>query len=389
MKHNPQLDAMRAVAAFAIIAHHYLLFPAGWIGVQFFFVLSGFLISGIIIKGKEQYQEAGIIAFFKTFYQRRMLRLFPLYYGYVFILALFYLFARKPEAFNIEWPWILTYSLNFRWLFHNYNFHMVYGHLWSLSAEWQFYLVWPLFLWYLPKKHTTKVLFWLIPLAMVIRIVVYLVCNHLNYLVGFNGDAESEALAPYVLPFSHLDAFVFGTLLCNEQFRKIISKPAIVYSCIALTVTAGLALVILIPSYSAATLGWPSNLPLAYQWVWGYSLLNLTSAAIIAALIERKRARFFEFTNIPLLQYLGKISYGIYVYHPLLVFAALNYLGKLPSFPGRSLIELVLIMIITSVMAHFSYKYWEMPFIKKKKTATITTEPEPKPEKQPEMTLIN
>lgn len=387
MKHNPQLDSMRAVAALAIIAHHYLLFPAGWIGVQFFFVLSGFLISGIIIKGKEQYKKAGIIAFFKNFYQRRMLRLFPLYYGYVFILALFYFFAKKPEAFNIEWPWILTYSLNFRWLFHNYNFHMVYGHLWSLSAEWQFYLVWPLFLWYLPKKHTTKILLSLIPLAMLIRIAVYVICNHLNYLIGFNGTAESEALAPYVLPFSHLDAFVFGTLLCNAKFRKKISTPAIVYSCLAITVVAGFALIVLIPSYSLASLGWPSNLPLAYQWVWGYSLLNLTSAAIIAALIEGKGARFFAFTNISLLQHLGKISYGIYVYHPLLIFAALNYTNKIPSFQGKSIIELIIIMAATSVIAHFSYKYWEKPFIKKKKQKDTPRELKPEPDLKPEMIL--
>jgi peptidoglycan/LPS O-acetylase OafA/YrhL len=388
MKHNPQLDAMRAVAALAIIAHHYLLFPAGWIGVQFFFVLSGFLISGIIIKGKEQYKKTGIIAFFKNFYQRRILRLFPLYYGYVFILGLFYFFVKKPEAFNIEWPWILTYSLNFRWLFHNYSFHMVYGHLWSLSAEWQFYLVWPLFLWYLPKKYTNRWLLWLIPVAMLIRIAVYVVCNHLNYLVGFNGNAESEALAPYVLPFSHLDAFVFGTLLCNTKFRKAISKPVVVYSCIAITVTAGFTLIWLLPSYQLTSLGWPSNLPLAYQWVWGYSLLNITSAAIIAAMVEGKGARFFEFTNIPLLQYLGKISYGIYVYHPLIIFAALNYTDKLPSFPGKSIVELVFIVIITSVIAHFSYKYWEKPFLKKKKQTTAPEEliPEPKPDLKPEMT---
>ena len=308
MKHYSQLDALRALAALAIIAFHYLLFPAGWIGVQFFFVLSGFLISGIILKGKKQYAQTGMTAFFKDFYKRRVLRLFPLYYGYILILGISYLFLKKPEALDIEWPWLLTYTLNFRWLFNNYTFHMVYGHLWSLSLEWQFYLVWPLFLWLLPKKSTTMMLCWLIPLAMVVRILAYIICNHIQYFVGFNGNAKAEALAPYVLPFSHLDAFVLGTLLCNEKFRKVLSKPLWVYSSMALTVTAGLLLVIIIPAYSLASLGWPSNLPSAYQWIWGYSLLNLTSATIIAAIIERKEASLFFFTRLPLLQYLGKIS---------------------------------------------------------------------------------
>jgi len=64
MKYNPKLDSMRALAAIAIIAHHYVLFPAGWIGVQFFFVLSGFLISGIVLKGKQNKETQGIGAFF-------------------------------------------------------------------------------------------------------------------------------------------------------------------------------------------------------------------------------------------------------------------------------------------------------------------------------------
>jgi peptidoglycan/LPS O-acetylase OafA/YrhL len=389
MKHNPQLDALRALAALAIIAFHYLLFPAGWIGVQFFFVLSGFLISGIILKGKKQYAHTGMTAFFKDFYKRRVLRLFPLYYGYVLILGISYLFLKKPEALDIEWPWLLTYTLNFRWLFNGYTFHMVYGHLWSLSLEWQFYLVWPLFLWLLPKKSATMVFCWLIPLAMVIRILAYVICNHIQYLVGFNGNAKAEALAPYVLPFSHLDAFVLGALLCNEKVRKVLSKPLWVYSSMALTVTAGLLLVVTIPAYSLASLGWPSNLPSAYQWIWGYSLLNLTSATIIAAIIERKNARLFSFTRLRLLQYLGKISYGIYVYHPLLVFAMFAIRDKVSPFPGKSLLELLLIMILTSIVAHFSYHLWEKHFIKKKKIKTAITKPLPEPEVESEILYSN
>jgi peptidoglycan/LPS O-acetylase OafA/YrhL len=380
MKYNPQLDSMRALAALAIIAHHYLLFPAGWIGVQFFFVLSGFLISGIVLKGKQQYQTQGMITFFKDFYKRRMLRLFPLYYGYLLILGVIFLFIHKPEALSTEWPWLLTYTLNFRWLFDSYTFHMIYGHLWSLSLEWQFYLVWPLFLWKLPECLFLKTLLWLLPAAMVIRVVVYLVCNHLQYFVGFDGNAIDEALAPYVLPFSHLDAFVFGALLCNKPFREIMSKARVVYSCITLTVVTGLLLVISVPSYRLSSFGWPGNLPQGYQWIWGYSVLNLTSAAIIANLLEQKDVWLFSFTKLRLFQYLGKISYGMYVYHPIIIFSVMAFSAKMYAFPGSKILELLIVIALTTVTAHFSYEFWEKRFIKKRTVPTPLTKPEDLPE---------
>jgi peptidoglycan/LPS O-acetylase OafA/YrhL len=376
MKYNPQLDSMRALAALAIIAYHYLLFPAGWIGVQFFFVLSGFLISGIVIKGKNQYREQGMLPFFKDFYKRRIQRLFPLYFGYLGILGIIYLFIRKPEALNHEWLWLITYTLNFRWLFDNYTFHMVYGHLWSLSLEWQFYLIWPFFLWYLPGKYFIKIMLWLIPTAMLLRVIAYFICNHVTYLVGFDGTPTAEALAPYVLPFSHLDAFVFGALLCDRRFRRFLSKPLVVYICMLVTIAAGFILVIIIPSYPLASLGWPSNLPLAYQWVWGYSLLNLTSATIIANLMKRKDAKLFSFTKLKFLQHLGKISYGIYVYHPIIIFVALAFSAKMHPFPGSKIVELFIVMSLTIVAAHFSYEFWEKRFLKKKTTPRQIVKPE-------------
>jgi len=296
-----------------------------------------------------------------------MLRLFPLYYGYLLILGIIFLCIHKPEALATEWPWMLTYTLNFRWLYDTYTFHMIYGHLWSLSLEWQFYLVWPLFLWKLPENKSLKVFLWLLPMAMLIRIGIYLICNHYQHFVGFDGNPTDEALAPYVLPFSHLDAFVFGALLCNKAVREMLSKAWFVYSCIALTVISGFVLVALVPSYSWDTFGWPSNLPQGYQWVWGYSLLNLTSAAIIANLLEQKNIRSLFFTRFRLLQYLGKISYGMYVYHPIIIFVILQLSAKMIAFPGSKILELLIVIALTSVAAHFSYELWEKRFIKKLK----------------------
>jgi peptidoglycan/LPS O-acetylase OafA/YrhL len=376
MKYNPQLDSMRALAALAIIAYHYVLFPAGWIGVQFFFVLSGFLISGIVLNGKKQYETQGMLFFFKDFYKRRMRRLFPLYFGYLGLLILLYFFIGKPEALNNEWLWLFTYTVNIRWLFNDYTFHMVYGHLWSLSLEWQFYLFWPFFLWKLSEKHFLKVMLCLIPVAMLIRIIEYMVCSHLTYLVGYNGSPEKQALAAYALPLSHLDAFVFGALLCDRRFRQFLCKPIVAYVSILAPMAAGLLLVVLIPAYPSVSLGWPINLPLAFQWIWGYSLLNLASAAIIVNLIKRKDAWLFSFTKLKLFQHLGKISYGIYVYHPIIIFITLGLSAKIHPFPGSKILELLMVMLLTCAAAHFSYELWEKRFLKKKKPIKTIIKPE-------------
>lgn len=379
---------MRAVAALLIITFHYLIFPWGWVGVQFFFVISGFFISDIILRGKEEYENKNPKPFFTNFYKRRVMRLFPLYFGYVSLLLLIYFFFNKPETLKTEWIWLVTYTINFRWLFNSYTFHMTYGHLWSLALEWQFYLIWPFLLWKIPRKYKWKIFLWLIPSGMVVRVLGYLICNHIKGLVGYNGNAKAQALAPYVLPFSHIDAFVFGALLCNKKVREFLSRPVIVYSCLGVTLMVGLLLVALIPDYSLASLGWPSNLPLAYQWVWGYTLLNLTSAVIIAALIEQKNMRLFAFTRSKFLQYLGKISYGIYVYHPMIIFGMMAFRDKIGAFPGRNIVELIMVMTLTCIIAHFSYILWEKRFLKSKKAAhtdvdlpSVEDEKKSKPEK--------
>jgi peptidoglycan/LPS O-acetylase OafA/YrhL len=369
MKYNPELDSLRALAAIAVIAAHYTLFPCGWIGVQFFFVLSGFLISSIILKGKENYIKGTGLDFFLKFYSRRILRLFPLYFGYLAILAAIYLVFKKPLSFGQEWPSLFTYTLNFRWLFKDYIFHPFYGHLWSLCVEWQFYLLWPFFIWFLPRKYLLNILLWLIPLAMLIRVAECWICMHISGSISFHGSPEDRVLASYVLPFSHVDAFVFGAILYNEKIRLFLAKPIVLLICLCSCLIAGaILLVIYLPTgnyYTLPSLGWPNKMPFGYQWVWGYSLLNLTSASVIAAVMERSSS-WLAFTRSRILQYLGKISYGIYVFHLMIVSTILGVMQKIKPFPGERLLGLLVAIVTTCVIAHISYKYWEQRFLKLK-----------------------
>jgi len=148
------LDGVRGIAILMVLAVHLELFQAvpfsrpiralfwaGWSGVDLFFVLSGFLITGILLDG------FGAPGYFSRFYKRRALRIFPLYY-----LVCAALMVATPHLPGAEWSAIyptwkgwLSYGLFLQnwWMPHFENTHRLIGHLWSLGVEEQFYLVWP------------------------------------------------------------------------------------------------------------------------------------------------------------------------------------------------------------------------------------------------------
>ena len=145
-EHMPQLDALRALAFVGVAVSHWSPnFLAGIVpwgtGVQLFFVLSGFLITGILLRSRPADLGISMPTALRVFYVRRCLRIFPLYYG---VLALCLLFAIGPIA--TTWPWHVSYLSN---LFYARQGHASpvedpFLHLWSLSVEEQFYLLWPL-----------------------------------------------------------------------------------------------------------------------------------------------------------------------------------------------------------------------------------------------------
>ena len=151
----PALDGVRALAFLMVFAQHYLGMPWGWAGVDVFFVLSGFLITGILYDSRDQPHRV------RNFYIRRTLRIFPLYYGLMALLLLSYPLFR----WQWTWAWLVwpAYVGNFARGIHPYvygsplemladfqplsgtirGFRLYLGHFWSLCVEEQFYLFWP------------------------------------------------------------------------------------------------------------------------------------------------------------------------------------------------------------------------------------------------------
>ncbi len=142
--HFPALDTLRGVAIVVVLFHNLSIFAgsggkvdklwnlfveAGWVGVQLFFVLSGFLITGILVDDKEKPKAL------RVFYVRRFLRIFPLYY---LLLLVYFVWLPRPFSESI---WYFVYLSNWSWLF--YGGLPGLGHVWSLAVEEQFYTLWP------------------------------------------------------------------------------------------------------------------------------------------------------------------------------------------------------------------------------------------------------
>ncbi len=152
----PQFDSLRAIAVLLVIVHHWVpensilnYTPNGPLGVNIFFVLSGFLITGILLKSKKQVETHGLArkTVFRNFYIRRTLRIFPIYY--LLLIVLWYL---KDPSIQKDGVYYFTYTSNF--LFYSEQFFPGrLAHLWPLAVEEQFYIIWPFLIIFTLRKY--------------------------------------------------------------------------------------------------------------------------------------------------------------------------------------------------------------------------------------------
>jgi peptidoglycan/LPS O-acetylase OafA/YrhL len=343
MLHIKALDGVRAFSVLAVVFFHLGLLPAGWIGVQTFFVLSGYLITGILLSAK----SADLPIYLKRFYWRRSLRIFPLYFAYLGIAAFGFV-----GLFVQDWPWLVTYTANFARL-RGEDLGAPFTHLWSLAVEEQFYLVWPVVVYFLNTGALRKLVIAVLCLAPLSRLLVY--------CVFYDSSQDWLGRTIYSLPTSQADAFAAGAMLVLFEIKNVTRWFC---SFALLTLVCG-AMVLAhqhLAYHSAlkGSFGYAMFLLKDGGFVWAYSLLNITSAFGIAWVIERNPA---VFTALPIRR-IGIISYGIYIYH-LPVLIVLGGFGVICGVYYMVPINL----IATYVIAEISYRYLETPFLRLK-TAT-------------------
>ena len=261
---------------FATYAHPWLGFS--WVWVEMFFVQSGFLITTILLGDR----DLGFADFSKRFYWRRALRILPPYVAYVGIFTLSFLLFRKPIDLPKHLPYLATYTYNFTRLVPGLHADSYYVHLWSLSVEEQFYLVWPLVIYFLSRRRLRQVLVFFIVMAPVCR---GLLAAYLSSLPWFTGPGSgfgpaSVGEATYGFTLSQWDGFAYGAAIPVFGLRERIRHPgrwAIALSC--LLVVAGLANLIAsghtLDFSRITTLGLQATTTTHLQHVWSYSLVNL------------------------------------------------------------------------------------------------------------------
>ena len=358
----PGLDGLRAIAFFLVFLCHSSYLEIGWVGVLLFFVLSGFLITTLLINMKESLTTK---AYFIKFYGRRFLRIFPLYYFYLFLMlgVAYWLYSvgyrqnRMQDYFN-QLPYALTYVYNF------YSASAAFKgssdftiHLWSLSVEEQFYIFWPLLILFSKKDSYKKLFIAAILIGPLCRIgLSYLFNRHIFEFLG-----PSPANGIYSMPFSYIDAFGFGALITQYRIPK--ARLQFVVLLFAIPLIGFVTQYIATGSFGAFTeFGYPFPLANGYKQIWGYSLLSYFFAVTIYAVAFD--GLFNRFLDLSWMKYLGKISYGLYVYHYSLIYFAGRIRDVLPvtNELAKPIIA-VLSFAACLLLASLSFNYLEKPIL--------------------------
>jgi peptidoglycan/LPS O-acetylase OafA/YrhL len=356
----PGLDGLRAIAYLLVFFFHSRYLGIGWVGVQFFFVLSGFLITGILLNMKQTLRPR---QYFIKFYGRRFLRIFPLYYFYLFAMGVLTAWLisipyrpayMKAFGDQVHYAVFYVYNFIFATVLHEPSFFL--EHFWSLSVEEQFYIFWPLLILFVPEKFQKRLFLSFILLGPAFRIAFYFVHTYGGFRI-LNPNL-TEALYP--LPFTHIDAFAFGAYISRHSIPKAKEQ---FYVLLGLLPAIGFATQYFATGEfgSFSSLGYPLLMPEGFQFVWGYLLLNYFFAITIQ--LVARQGMFNRFLEWSPMRYIGRISYGLYVYHqPIIWFAfRIQDLGVNDKYvqPIATTISFFATLLVASV----SYRFLEKPIL--------------------------
>jgi peptidoglycan/LPS O-acetylase OafA/YrhL len=358
MKYEPSLDGVRAISVLLVMAYHFDLNAWGHVGVDIFFVLSGFLITTILIR--QRHQELG--HYLLVFYERRTLRIFPLYYGYLLVLAIGFLAIGRPLGFDTNWPYLFTYTVNFAHLDPDWFPSAFYGHLWSLSVEEQFYLLWPLLIYFLSPKASKVLMLVLLVACPLIRVAGGMLLSDVAPTIDALGSLPPlQAIEAFDnLPVSCWDAFAAGALIHVAGLRAKSRTFWFWYVGILAAATVALG-ASLLSARGVGTDYAPAELMTAVldDRAIGFSLRNLWIVCIVTAALEWSPLR--NALSMRPLVLVGRISYGVYVFHWPIMIPFRRMLAYEPLSPEGLLVFALYSATVIGV-AYVSYRWFETWF---------------------------
>ena len=361
-----ELDGLRGMAVIFVILYHYFVnlapaapgptlsffrawFQMGWCGVDLFFVLSGFLIGGILLDAKSSPR------YFKTFYLRRFYRIFPLYYvwiGAYFLLA-FVPFLRLPSPLTIQpekWNIVPVFALFAQNLVRTWHHGLGItwlGPLWSLGVEEQFYLLMPFVIRFFSRRRLGLVLALTILLAPLARIIAY--------------SLSPSHSVQYALTPCRADALAMGVLLAlawrDDRWKaRLASHQKLLYAILGVLLIGVADLAIWHPS------------PYTYKMsLWGFSCLDAFFAGLLLLALTAPQGIWSGCCRWSLLRNIGGVSYCMYLMH-----AAVGFIfhTSLHSSNGRvSTVAYLGITVLaagtTWVLAKISWRYLESPLLRR------------------------
>jgi peptidoglycan/LPS O-acetylase OafA/YrhL len=347
--YQPHLDGLRALAIFGVLFEHFGLvlpdmFRYGPLSVRFFFVLSGYFITLSLWKVQAEISESGGGSFFPLcrFYLSRLLRIGPPFYLALIVGALFGI-----EEVRTNFFWLATFQTN------NYIAYLGYwpdaiSHFWSLAVQEQFYLLWPILVLTLPKRWFLPTMAAFIVFGLVFRIVCI--------------ATATSTFTRWVTIFGCIDSFAVGALVAYLRQARLLERMRYFSKTVLLAMP--------LTAFAAFFLG-RALMTLPENNVF-LALTESVDAVFLAwalsAALTASQGRYARLLSWSPLVYLGKISYGIYVYHVFVIILVSPLLMRYGlTVDHFALGRIAILLGLTLALSSLSWHFLEQPFLGWKK----------------------
>jgi peptidoglycan/LPS O-acetylase OafA/YrhL len=365
----PELDGIRGLAILPVLVYHLIdivpnpagfnetlffrICRSGWFGVDLFFVLSGYLITNILLQTKDRPN------YIRSFYGRRFLRIFPLYYsalGVFFIMTpiVSQKIAEYYTAMTANQIWFWLYGANILFAIKGSFSLIPGGYFWSLAVEEQFYLIWPWVVRHITRKRLLNATIGLFFTSLAIRLFFLYVLN-------------AAPTTVYCLPFTHMDSLALGSFIAlrfsEKEGVEIVAKRFYILGLAALAL-------ILMTAYSLGSLSfWHPDVA-----TFTYSLLAIFFASLLVFVVSGRWSwcNHRIFSN-PVLRSFGKYSYSLYIIHPAIghvlgmMLPPILISSVIPSYAISSLIFIAVGTGVCWIISYLSWHLFEKHFLNLKK----------------------
>jgi peptidoglycan/LPS O-acetylase OafA/YrhL len=362
-KRLPGLDGLRGAAIISVMLYHFgnvivqpehvaavlvrKVLTSGWLGVDLFFVISGFLITRILVATCEDRHR------WRNFLVRRALRIFPVYFIYLFcLMVLVYsnhglFIANRAVEYTEDWWQAFLFVSNLSVFLTGNNIAPGTGHLWSIGIEEQFYLLWPWVIFLLPVRMIRLICIGIIPASLIVRVVLF----------GY-GYSDWQI---YTFTLSRFDALAGGAILATLPPGFFATRAAMLRKAI-LGLGAATVLSLVFVSIGPREIAYP------FMQTIGLGVPTLFFVAIVAAMTDGV-GRMGEMFDHPVLRFFGKYSYTLYIVHPILRALFLAGLDRLNiEMPYLALFLSVTLVIgaLSVAIAMLSFRFIEAPMMSMK-----------------------